>query len=231
MNLPDRLKYLLIPASLHAANLHRRLARREPELGLLPWLVPRSRVAVDVGANKGAYTRALLALAASVHAFEPNPALLPWLRRIHSPRLTVHARALGARDGAGTLRIPLSRKGQPSKQRATLARPAADARYVESPTEVRRLDSFDIGDVGFVKIDVEGYESEVIAGAEETIARCRPTLLVEIEEKHRGESPRTTIDNIDALGYRCHVLVDGALTDARRFEITPAMFNWIFLPR
>ncbi len=231
MRFHERLKYYLIPAPLHAANLRRRLLRLEPELGLLPWLVPRSRVALDVGANKGGYTRVLLSLASSVHAFEPNPTSLPWLRRIRSSRLTVHAAALGHRDGTDTLRIPMSRKGQPSNQRATLAPATAGVAYRECPTPVHRLDSLDVGDIGFIKIDVEGYESQVIEGAKESIGRCRPTLLIEIEAKHRGgEAPRVAIDQICDLGYRCYALSDGTLTDASRLERTSSPFNWIFLP-
>ena len=39
------------------------------------------------------------------------------------------------------------------------------------------------GDVGFIKIDVEGHEQAVLDGAVQTIRRCRPRMLVEIDER------------------------------------------------
>src|SRR6266568_3035020 len=53
----------------------------------------------------------------------------------------------------------------------------------ERVVEVRTLDSFEFSDVAMIKIDVEGHEEAVVAGAEETIRRCRPSLLIESEER------------------------------------------------
>ena len=53
---------------------------------------------------------------------------------------------------------------------------------IEIPVKVVRLDDEGLGNVGFMKIDVEGHEYEVIDGARALLARCRPNLLVEILE-------------------------------------------------
>ena len=82
MDLRDRLKFHLVPTRWHMASICRRLRLLEPEIAILPHLVARDRVALDVGANKGGYTHTLLGLASAVHAFEPNPALIPWLSRL-----------------------------------------------------------------------------------------------------------------------------------------------------
>ena len=202
-------------------------------LDLLPLLAARNRVALDVGANKGVYTQALLRLTGAVHAFEPNPALIPWLSRLNDPRLTIHALALGARDGEAVLRVSLGRRGRPSKQGATLAdTPRTRSGAVELTTQVRRLDGLDLGDVGFIKIDVEGFEARVIEGARETIARCRPVMLIEIEQAHTGEPPETLIECIVGLGYGCCALEGGVLTDWRAVDLDRSrIFNWIFLPQ
>ena len=233
MDLEDRLKLRFVPPRWHMAHLRRRLLLLEPELGHLPLLVARGRVALDVGANKGGYTQALLRLAAAVHAFEPNPALLPWLSRLRDSRLTIHPLALGERDGEAVLRVPLGRRGRPSKQGATLAATARTrGGAVELTTQVRRLDGLDVGDVGFIKIDVEGFEARVIEGARETIARCRPVMLIEIEAAHAGEPPSRLIERIAALGYGCYGLVGGVLTDWRAVDLDrDSVFNWIFLPQ
>ena len=233
MDIEDRLKLLLVPTGWHMANLRRRLLRLEPELGILPLLVARNRVALDVGANKGGYTLGLLRLASAVHAFEPNPALIPWLSRLRDPRLTIHPIALGDRDGDAVLRVPLGRKGKPLKQGATLAPTERVGRgCVEARATVRRIDSLDLGDVGFIKIDVEGFEAQVVDGARGTIDRCRPVMLIEIEEVHAGEPPSVLIERIAGLGYGCYALVGGALTDWRAVDLDRTyVFNWIFLPQ
>jgi FkbM family methyltransferase len=48
------------------------------------------------------------------------------------------------------------------------------------PVQVETIDSYLFQDVGFIKIDVEGYEKFVLEGAQQTIARCRPTIQLEI---------------------------------------------------
>ncbi|SNT36751.1 methyltransferase, FkbM family [Tropicimonas sediminicola] len=67
--------------------------------------------------------------------------------------------------------------------------------------ETRRLDSFDIRDLGFIKIDVEGHELEVLQGGKETLARETPVLLIEIEERHRPDALETVSDFLAGFGY------------------------------
>ncbi len=46
--------------------------------------------------------------------------------------------------------------------------------------DVKTLDSFNIDNISFIKIDVEGSERLVLEGSINTIHRCRPTILIEI---------------------------------------------------
>jgi hypothetical protein len=48
------------------------------------------------------------------------------------------------------------------------------------PVQVETLDSFGFQDVGFIKVDVEGYEKFVLEGAQTLIAQSRPTIQLEI---------------------------------------------------
>jgi hypothetical protein len=50
---------------------------------------------------------------------------------------------------------------------------------------VRKHDDYGMSDVAFIKIDVEGHEVAVLEGASDTIARNRPVLLIESEDRHR----------------------------------------------
>jgi hypothetical protein len=48
----------------------------------------------------------------------------------------------------------------------------------------RPLDDFALSDVSFIKIDVEGHEESVLRGAHRLLSEQRPSLLIELEERH-----------------------------------------------
>ena len=216
--------------------------RGEGELSLLPFLCPRGRTALDIGANVGVWTEAMRRCGAHVHAFEPNPKLFAMLRAGAASRgVTLHDVALSDRTGDAVLMVPRSRRGY-SNQGATLsARKIGDREFGAVTVATGRLDDLDLHDVGFVKIDVEGHEREVIAGAQETIDRCRPTMIVEIEERHTGRPIAEDLTAIGALGYEPYCLIDGVVTAVARVDLDrhhrhasdrrAYVFNWIFLPR
>jgi Methyltransferase FkbM domain len=83
---------------------------------------------------------------------------------------------------------------------------------------VRRLDSV-VAEHGFdrvdlIKIDVEGHERRVLDGAETTLVRFRPALV--IETAHEGEGDRQIIhDRLRGMGYRMlGLLLDFGIADA-----------------
>jgi hypothetical protein len=76
----------------------------------------------------------------------------------------------------------------------------ADKEWVTQLT----LDSFAFNDVVFIKIDVQGYELNVIKGAEKTIEKHRPYLFVEFEDdllQEEGTSEKELQEKIESLGY------------------------------
>lgn len=240
----ERIKYALVPPWLYHAYLrHKTLARGEPEFRLVPFLARRDRISVDAGANKGIYSRWLARHSRHVHAFEPNPKFAFLFARAQPANLTFHALALAEKTGTEMLRIPYGPKGF-SNQRATLNPNAAQGPFVELAVEARRLDDYDLDEVGFIKIDVEGFENAVLAGADRTIARSKPNLLIEIEEAHTGRPIEESLERVLALGYAGFFLEGGALrsldlfdpeTDHRKARAAGAggrdyVFNFIFLP-
>jgi hypothetical protein len=75
---------------------------------------------------------------------------------------------------------------------------------------VAALDSLDFSGVAMMKIDVEGAEVDVIAGAIQTIHRHRPLLLVEIEQRHHQKPVSEVFEQLAALDY------DGYFLDSKR---------------
>jgi hypothetical protein len=64
----------------------------------------------------------------------------------------------------------------------------------ELGVEVRTLDSFNLPDIGFLKIDAEGHELAVLHGARETITTNRPIVFVESEARHAPGAPANVIE-------------------------------------
>ncbi len=239
-SLEERLLGALLPPRLYCAiRAHRERRRGEAELALLPILCSADRASVDIGANKGVYTYWLQRHSRHVYAFEPNPKIFRILARGVRGNVTLSPVALSDQSHNATLRVPGS-GGSYSNQRATLAPAKAGQEYGELTVESRRLDDEGLEDIGFIKIDVEGHELEVLSGAKETIARERPVLLIEIEEVHSGRSIEESLAAVTAYGYVGLALIGGVLCNLGSFSPeahhrAPArrqdyVFNFIFLP-
>jgi FkbM family methyltransferase len=182
---------------------------REGELQLLPFLVRRNCTAVDVGANLGIYTEALVRLCRQVVAIEPNP---PWAADLSAMFKEVRVIRGAASNVAGrtALRVPtdISHAGMATIE----ANNSLHGQSVqEIVVDVFTIDSLNLTDVGFIKIDVEGHEDAVLEGATETIRAHRPTLLIESEERHRPGSFSSLLRRMRSLGYAGYVLWNGAL--------------------
>ncbi len=236
----ERLK-TLVPPAMRIAYLHRKNLRRgESELGLVPFLANRERVSVDVGANQGVYAYAMLPHSRAVHAFEPNPKLFRMLSAWATDRCVLHREALSNASGAAELLIPRGHGGGFSNQGASLSAVKVSGDHRKVPVRAVRFDDLGIAGVGFMKIDVEGFELQVLEGAAETLRRDRPNLLVEMEERHTGTPLPQMVRTVCAYGYDAFALVGGALTPFARLDVearhrNPArpgdyVFNFIFLP-
>jgi FkbM family methyltransferase len=174
--LEERLKHALVPGRCYIRyRAAKEWWRGEAEIRLLPSLIDRRRDAIDVGANKGTYSYFMARLARHVYAFEPNPKMFAVLRRTTGRNVTALPLALSDRTSVATLRVPYGRKGV-SNQGSSLSTAKPMENFIPLAVESRRLDDLGLADIGFIKIDVEGHEREVLEGAAETIGRDRPVL-------------------------------------------------------
>ena len=176
----------------------------EIELHLLPALADPEREAIDVGANVGHYSLQLSRIVRLVHAFEPHPRLAYVLKRCLPANVIVHRKAVSDQTGSAVLTVPVFER--PVEGIATIEpdnKVFASARRL---TNIRvfstTLDSLVDRDIGFVKIDVEGHEVNVLSGATRLIRCRRPVVLVEAEERHRIGAVRSVIDYFFSYDYR-----------------------------
>lgn len=183
-----------------------------------------TRACADVGANVGKVTRFLAERTARrVYAFEPSPANYAALEENTSnlPNVVLHAVALadyrgsGEFVGGGTVTGHLTASG----------------RGVREQVRVERLDEVLDGDVGLVKIDVEGGELAVLRGATRLLEECRPLLAVEVIDGHlrRGGSSRAEVfDFLSGYGYGRAVNKFGMV---ERHDRPTGAADVFFLPR
>jgi len=165
LSVADRIKNLL-PANLYYPyKIGRELRGVEPELALLGQLVPAGSTAIDVGANRGYYAWALAGVAATVEAFEPNPVLARFAQTKLGSRVRLHEVALSDHEGVATLYVPRRASGLSLHIIGNLGNVYAQDSVDQIQVRLATLDSYGLENVGFIKIDVEGSEMEVLAGA------------------------------------------------------------------
>ena len=167
-----------VPGPVFAALLRAVYPRLEPELACLGTWAPRGGTAVDVGAWYGPWTAALSRLAGQVVSIEPNPELAR-LVRARFPAATVIEAA--ASDHGGTAELWLPPGGRGAEGTASLEHRSGRSITVRRVT----VDALRLTDVRFIKMDVEGHEAAALRGAEQTIKRDSPVLVLELEARHQ----------------------------------------------
>lgn len=152
---------------------------------------------LDIGANIGVISMALLRSGFSVHAFEPQPEVFKLLiENVGCAGGEFLCRNTAVGSSAGTAKMPKVQYG--GKGNFGGLGIGDKSIYGSIDVGVITIDSLDYKDVGFIKIDVEGYELEVLRGARATIERCRPILYIEDDRVDKSAALRAYIVE---LGY------------------------------
>jgi FkbM family methyltransferase len=186
----------------------------ESEFWLVPIFCCKENAAIDIGANMGTYSYFMAKYSKRVIAFEPNKDLWTHLRRVLGTQVQIEAAALSRCSATATLRIDDHNTGVATIEDKNDLSCLADRSAVASRTvETRTLDSFEFSNVSMIKIDVEGHEEAVIEGAQETIKRNRPALIIESENRHNPGAPRRLANTLSGLGYLGFYLKDRYLME------------------
>lgn len=157
----------------------------EPELLHLADICGFGGTAVDIGANVGLYTYPLSKRFRRVYAFEINDDVTRWITQYNPGNIELIHCGLSSVAGTANFYVPVAHGLTLASWGSLYRENVPDAeKYFEKVVKVAPLDDFGIGDVDFIKIDVEGHEVEVLKGAADTIERSRPVVLIEIKEKN-----------------------------------------------
>lgn len=152
----------------------------------------KARTAIDVGAHCGLWTVQLAQYFETVEAFEPLPRHSECWRRNAGWKETnrLHEVALGAKDGMCGLHIVEGFSGRSHINGG-------------GDVQMKLLDDYAFENVDLIKVDVEGYEYFVLKGAERTITRWKPVLIVEQKENfgsRYGLGDRSAVEYLQSLG-------------------------------
>lgn len=178
---------------------------------LLPHL-PKGGIAIDAGAHKGAYSwwfARAVGPQGLVLAFEPQPHLAHQTARaataLSLDQLKVYSAGLS--DASGEARLAYL---DSTTHGATLnGLDLPDTQHRTIPTIA--IDDLHLQALDVLKIDVEGHEQPVLRGAQDTLERFKPALLIEIESRlhEDGASPVDEVRSLLApIGYEGFFFTD-----------------------
>jgi len=196
------------------------------EVGLLSAYVVEGGTVIDVGANIGFFTLKFAAWVGDsgrVFSIEPEQKNFDRLsQRVkqHGYISRVSLVQAAAAEKSGELRLAIN-QDNPMDHRLSDRGVSVRAITID---ELCALN--DWPEVCFVKIDVQGAEGRVIAGAIETIKRFSPALFVEIEEGNvKSDIPGALFwDELTSFGYWPYILEKNG---PKRFENIHAMFTFV----
>ena len=168
-------------------------------------------VVLDIGANIGYYTTIFSKLLekGEVISFEPDSNNFLLLKKNcelnKMSNIKLHKLACGNVNKSKNLFISTKNKGDHRTYRIE------DENRESKVISMVRLDDFlsDIKKLDFVKIDVQGYEFDVILGMRNLISKFKPIIVLEFWPKGllmNKHSPKKFLEYLYNLGYDIHLL-------------------------
>lgn len=183
----------LIPRAYRLALLYKKyvmLFGWEPEVQYIRNYARRSVLAIDVGANMGLWTYAIArtGMFEKILAFEPNPTLTVDLLNAGLDNVTVIHKAVSNQSGERTLRIPKISQSTLSGWASLEDQIDLDTdEFQEMLVETIRLDDLELNGVGFIKVDVEGHELNLLQGGRNLFTRDRPVCMIECRDRNKSQ--------------------------------------------
>lgn len=135
----------------------------------------QKRICIDIGANVGLWSCDLVKHFDQVIAFEPVQEFIDCFEKnVVATNYTMHRMALGRTESFINMNIVQGNTGHSHINKES---------FGHGTIPLKTLDSFNFTNVDMIKIDVEGFEEEILAGAMETIKLNKPILVIE-QQKH-----------------------------------------------
>jgi len=159
-------------------------------------LCENKRVCIDIGANVGLWSCDLVKSFKQVNAFEPVQEFREcFMRNVAEGNYSLYPMALGSIESVIEMNIVQGNTGHSHVKPDSMGK---------GSIPLKQLDSFNFVDVDMIKIDVEGYEEEILKGAMQTILINKPVLVIE-QQKHEYKNDMASLPCIKILeswGYK-----------------------------
>ena len=152
---------------------------------------------LDIGAATGMYSSHFAEHSKSVICFEAVPPVYEQLKKIKEKHNNVITHNLAVSNEVGLLDFYVDDKRLSNSSFQNLV----EGQKIQ--VETTTIDSLKLVDVGFIKVDVEGVELDVLVGANDTIEEYKPTCMVEVYAKFIKYPVETTFEFFFNRDYRC----------------------------
>ena len=178
----------------------------EPEEKIIESVLKPGMTALDIGANFGYHTFRMAHLVSpggTIYAFEPTS----WAFE----KLIMNAEINASLNNIQFFKIGLGDTNIDNTNISFQSSYRLDAQRSDSieRISIAKLDSVvethEIRQIDFVKMDVDGYEFKVISGALQSLKRFQPSVLLEISPEAmitNGDDPEDLIAMLISIGYR-----------------------------
>lgn len=170
----------------------------------------KDKVVLDIGSNIGLFSKAIAETTSykALHLFEPSVEMFEKSKILLSGFQNVYFNNIGLSD-VDRDEILYKDRGSNIGWNTMLTKDPNQFdgfhNNLEAETvKVVRLDEYSIDEVGFIKIDVEGYERHVIEGGLSLIEKFKPYLLVEVGwgmQHPEWEQNAATYEKLFDIGY------------------------------
>jgi FkbM family methyltransferase len=167
---------------------------------------------LDIGANVGTYAIELQKNSKTLYCFEPLTRNINFLKLLLNKNAKYFKFALGNNNENNFIKIPLNESDELEYALSSVKNNFSN--YIKKKIKIKKLDklyykSFIINNLDFVKIDVEGFEFQVLQGMRKILKKTSPIFLIEIEERH-NKNFMQVINFLSSRGYKTYVTKNGA---------------------
>ena len=193
--------------------------------------IKRGHTVIDCGANNGQYTnffRALVGKEGFVHAFEPVPETFTELQKCtkeywHFKNYTTNMVGLYKECSNLIAYIPNSISGHASisNHKEVWNSDSIEEISIQLTTLDSYILNYELEEINFLKIDIEGAELDALRGGEKTLLSHKPTLHLEVNSqllKNYNQKPRELIKFLKPLGYESFYYYDSNPHLLKSFE-------------
>jgi FkbM family methyltransferase len=157
------------------------MRKLESEIFLVKAIARSHDTAIDIGANLGVWSYHLSKSFARVESFEPVSEYCNVIKNTRRKNIIVHNEALSSSQRTVEVQVPADKDALSLDSAGS---GGAGSQLEKRSVPAKKLDEYSMDRVRLLRIGVNGHEIEVLKGAERTIARCRPAMIIRVEQRY-----------------------------------------------